>query len=156
MAYLIDGHNLIPRIPGMSLQNVDDEQELIARLQQFCRAQRKKVEVFFDQAPAGQAGTRRYGLVTAHFVQQASSADAAIQARLERLGRQAGQWIVVSSDRRVQGAARRARARVLSAEAFADLLHGLQAGPPADPDHKPESGEIDDWLALFGGEEPQR
>ena len=42
MGYLIDGHNLIPKIPGMSLRMEDDEQELIQLLQDFSRYKRKE------------------------------------------------------------------------------------------------------------------
>ena len=36
MPYLIDGHNLIPKL-GLRLESLDDEMELIAILQEFCR-----------------------------------------------------------------------------------------------------------------------
>ena len=35
MSYLIDGHNLIPKIPGLTLRQMDDENELIEILQRF-------------------------------------------------------------------------------------------------------------------------
>ena len=54
MPYIIDGHNLIPRIPDLSLQDIDDEMQLVEMLQDFCRISRKKVEVYFDNAPPGQ------------------------------------------------------------------------------------------------------
>ena len=74
MPYLIDGHNLIPKL-GLRLDSIDDEMELIAILQGFCRVERKQVEVFFDGAPAPQAGTRKLGAVSAHFVQLADAED---------------------------------------------------------------------------------
>ena len=37
MPYLIDGHNLIPKVAGLSLKAVDDEMQLIELLQEFCR-----------------------------------------------------------------------------------------------------------------------
>jgi uncharacterized protein len=114
MPYLIDGHNLIAKTPGLSLQAFDDENQLIELLQDFCRTRRKPVEVYFDNAPVGQAAVRRFGQVTAHFVRQGSTADAAIHRRLVRLGKSAGNWTVVSSDRAVQTAARLAHAQVLS------------------------------------------
>ena len=51
---VIDGHNLVPKIPGLSLHEVDDEERLLALLQAYARAKRKKIEVFFDGAPPGQ------------------------------------------------------------------------------------------------------
>src|SRR5512145_1541175 len=114
MPYLIDGHNLIPNL-GLRLDSVDDEMELIAILQEFCRLERKQAEVFFDGAPAPQAGTRKLGAVTAHFVRLGATADNAICDRLKTLRKSARNWTVVSSDRQVQAEARAALAEVISA-----------------------------------------
>ena len=120
MPYLIDGHNLIPKV-GLRLASMDDEMELINILQEFCRLERKPVEVYFDGAPAPHAGTRKLGAVTAHFVPLGTTADEAIRNRLKKLGRSAKNWSVVSSDRQVQADTRAARAEVISSEAFAGL-----------------------------------
>ncbi len=150
MPYLIDGHNLIPSL-GLRLDSPDDELALIERLQQFCRLQRTRAEVYFDGAPPGYAGKRGFGLVTAHFVRQGSSADAALEQRLQALGRAARNWTVVSSDGRVRRAAQAVHARALSAGEFAAQvraasLHETQS-PPAEPGLSPE--ELEEWLTLF-------
>lgn len=156
MPYLIDGHNLIPKIPGLSLQALDDENHLIQLLQVFCRMQRKQVEVYFDNAPAGLATVQRFGQVTAHFVRRGSTADAAIRQRLARLGKSAGNWTVVSSDGAVQSDARAARAQVISSEVFSHLLQQSQADSSAQAGEiRPEGlspDEVDEWLKLFGQE----
>ena len=36
MPFLIDGHNLIGRMPGISLDDPDDEARLVAQLRAFC------------------------------------------------------------------------------------------------------------------------
>lgn len=156
MSYLIDGHNLIPKIQGLSLQAMDDEERLISLLQEFCRAARKPVEVYFDNAPAGHARSRKYGAVFAHFVRQGTPADQAIEGRLIRLGKQARNWTVVSSDRRVQAAAKAAHARVLSAEAFASLMEQVRRNKPSEQSEEPglSHAEVEEWLDLFGGKEP--
>lgn len=150
MPYLIDGHNLIPKL-GLRLDSFDDELALVTRLQEFCRLRRAQVEVYFDGAPPGQAVSRKFGTVTAHFVRKASSADAAIERRLEELGNAARNWVVVSSDHRVQNAARAAHAQVASAEEFARLAMAARSAPvatqKADRDLSPE--EVEAWLALF-------
>src|SRR5215468_8521622 len=97
MPYLIDGHNLIPKL-GLRLDSLDDELELINILQEYCRIERKQVEVYFDGAPASQAGTRKVGTVTAHFVVRGMTADDAIRQRLKRMGKTARTWTVVTSD----------------------------------------------------------
>ncbi|WP_075061544.1 NYN domain-containing protein [Ornatilinea apprima] len=151
MAYLVDGHNLIPKVRGLSLKSLDDENALMDLLQDFCRARRKRVEVYFDGAPAGRSGTQRMGLVSAHFVRVSSSADDAIANRLRRLGGEARNWSVVSSDRRVQSEARAAGASVISAEAFAaDLQAALMESGEERADGKTMSeNELNAWLDLF-------
>jgi len=43
MPYLIDGHNLIPKIPGLRLDQLDDEQSLFALLDDYFKQIRKKL-----------------------------------------------------------------------------------------------------------------
>lgn len=149
MPYLIDGHNLIPKL-GLRLDSMDDEMELIAILQEFCRLERRQVEVYFDGAPAPHAGTRRLGTVTAHFVPLGTTADTAISKRLKKMGRTAKNWTVVSSDRQVQADARAAQAEIISSDAFAGTLkHARDAAPKSTNDRKLSTQELDDWLKLF-------
>ncbi|MBV5347278.1 NYN domain-containing protein, partial [bacterium] len=75
-----------------------------------------QVEVYFDGAPIGYDGARSIGTVRAHFVRLGQTADNAIRARLNRMEKDARNWIVVSSDREVQSAARVVHARYISAE----------------------------------------
>lgn len=154
MPYLIDGHNLIPKIPGLNLQALDDEEQLIQLLQEYCRRQRKQIEVFFDNAPPGGVRARNFGLVVARFVRQGSTADQAIGERLVRLGRLARNWTVVSSDLAVQSSARAAQARVMPSEVFARLLVKALDEQAVDPGENRQAGvstdELDDWLKLFG------
>lgn len=149
MQYLVDGHNLIPKL-GLRLDTFDDEENLIARLQEFCRLRRAQAEVYFDGAPPGQPPTRKFGAVTAHFVRLGSSADAAIEVRLARLGKQARNWMVVSSDRRVQNAARAVHAGVLSSDEFARIVSAAaEQATLARREAAPSPQEVDDWISLF-------
>jgi predicted RNA-binding protein with PIN domain len=150
MPYLIDGHNLIPKL-GLRLDALDDEELLIPRLQEFCRLRRAQVEVYFDGALPGNVSTREAGAVTVYFVRKGSSADAAIEARLARLGKTARNWIVVSSDRRVQGAAGAVHARVLSSEDFALEISKVEALRTSKSNHDAALApdEVKEWLELF-------
>jgi len=150
MPYLIDGHNLIPKL-GLRLDALDDELELLVRLQEYCRLRRARVEVYFDGAPAGQASTRKAGLVTAHFVRQGSSADAAIEVRLEQMKKAARNWTVVSSDGRLQRAAGAAQAGSMPAEEFAQLMFKARTmSTTKSGGEAPLSpGEVEEWLKLF-------
>ena len=107
--------------------------------------------MYFDGAPAGEARTRKFGLVTAHFVRQGATADAAIRAALQRLGPAARNWSVVSSDHEVQGAGRASHAEVLSSEEFVSRIRGLRESPGARAgEQKLSSEEVAEWLELFG------
>ncbi len=153
---LIDGHNLIPKIPGLSLRNLDDEQDLIARLQAYCAARSRSLEVFFDAAPVGRSGKRSFGRVTAHFVRQGSTADEAIRLRLAQLGRGARNATVVSSDRQVQVEARNRGAQVLRSEDFAEelMLLSRQTAAPVESAAADNAGanDLQEFFELFGGE----
>jgi hypothetical protein len=156
---LIDGHNLIPHIPGLSLGTLDDETALIELLQVYTRHSRHKVEIFFDAAPPGHAGARAYGMVTAHFVSARTIADAAIRVRLKALGSEARQVMVVSSDRQVQAEARASGAQIRACEQFArELLSAPAAGTSASkrkhgakpaPEAPLPADQVQDWLDLF-------
>ncbi len=153
MPYLIDGHNLIPKVPGLSLKNFDDEMQLVELLLEFCRKRRKHVEVFFDKAPTGYPRSRNFGAVVARFVREGQTADDAIRGRLTRLERQARNWTVVSSDLAVQSAARAARAHYISAEAFAqEIILALQDSstePGKQTEPSLSEDEVDTWLEMF-------
>jgi predicted RNA-binding protein with PIN domain len=159
MPFLIDGHNLIPKVPGLSLEAMDDEHQLIEMLQEYCRLQRKQVEVFFDQAAPGGAVARKYGQVVAHFVRQETTADKAIHQKLRRLGRASRNWTVVSSDQEIQAEARSVQAHTLSSEEFARMLVKALSEKPEQKGGTGDGGlspaEVDEWLDLFStGQEP--
>jgi predicted RNA-binding protein with PIN domain len=151
MPYIVDGHNLIPTL-GLRLDSVDDEMELIAILQEFCRLERRQVEVYFDGAPTPQAGTRKLGSVTAHFVRLGTTADDAIRKRLKKLGKSAKNWTVVSSDRQVQAEARAVHAEVVSSDVFAKRLkRARNSAPKSEEGRTLTPNELEEWLKLFGG-----
>jgi len=148
--FLIDGHNLIPKL-GMRLDSFDDEEALVSRLQEFSRLRRTQVEVYFDGAPPGQAGKRKIGTVIAHFIRQGNTADAAIEQRLLKMGRSARNWTVVSSDRRVQNAARAVHAQVITSEEFTIQVQNAQTARQlkSKGDATISPAEVDEWLSLF-------
>jgi len=149
MPYLIDGHNLIPKL-GLRLDSLDDELELIAILNEYCRLERKQADVYFDGAPASHAGTRKAGNVTAHFVLIGNTADDAIKKHLKRSGKNAKNITVVSSDRQVQAEARAARAEIISSDSFATLLKQARASAPKPANERKLSAqEVDEWLKMF-------
>jgi predicted RNA-binding protein with PIN domain len=152
MPYLIDGHNLIPKV-GLRLDSPNDELELARLLQDFARIKRQPVEVYFDGAPPGQAGTRSLGGIKMHFIRAGQTADSAIRARLNKMGKTAKNWVVVSSDREVQSSAHVVQAEAISSETFAKLLKKtISASPPATTEKgKLTAAEVDEWLEIFQG-----
>jgi uncharacterized protein len=155
MPYLIDGHNLIPKL-GLRLDSMDDEMELVNILQDYCRLSRKTVEVYFDGAPTPHAGTRKLGTVTAHFVQLGSTADHAICRRLKSMGKSARNWTVVTSDRQVQAEARAVQAEVISSDSFATTLRETRNTAPKLNENRPLShDEVEEWMRLFQKGKPK-
>ncbi|MBE7433020.1 MAG: NYN domain-containing protein [Anaerolineales bacterium] len=150
MPYLIDGHNLIPKL-GLRLDEPDDELELVRLLQDFARITRHPVEVYFDGAPAGQAGMRKIGMIKAHFVRLGQTADTAIRKRLESMGKSARNWSVVSSDREVQAIVKANKAVTIRSEEFVDQLRAsLSAGQKSSQEETQLSKqEVEEWLRIF-------
>jgi predicted RNA-binding protein with PIN domain len=153
MPYIVDGHNLIPRIPNISLSDLDDEIKLIQILQQYANQRRSRIEVYFDKAPAAKARVEEHGSVQAHFIQKESTADLAIKTRIRDLGKKAKNWTVVSSDRDIQAEARSYRCRIMRSSDFAREL--FPAPPPepiqeekeSDPEIPPQ--DVNYWLDQF-------
>ncbi|MEJ2013533.1 MAG: NYN domain-containing protein [Anaerolineales bacterium] len=157
MPYLIDGHNLIAALPDLSLRDPDDEQALIIRLQVYCSQQRHKAIVFFDQGRFADQVFRSGAWLRVHFVRPPRTADDAMRSELARIGREAPNWTVISSDREVQAAAREAGAKVVRSGVFARQLgRAANTGEIGKPDRTLNPGEIEEWLALFRSEADER
>jgi len=150
MPYVVDGHNLIGNLPDLSLGDLDDEAELIGRLKLFARLRRKEVDVFFDGSPGPTRVSKRSGGVRAHFIRSGKTADEAIEEFLDGLRGAAQNWIVVSSDARVQRAAQRVHARPQSSQDFTAAMHSrveaAENNEPLDPD------DVEDWIQIFSGD----
>lgn len=149
---VIDGHNLIPKLPGLNLSDADDEARLLDMLQEYCRIVRCQVELFFDGSPDPDKNRRKHGLVHAHFIKLGYSADDAIIAWLRAKGSRAREYGVVTSDRRIQAEVRALGASVTSSDEFAlDVRRAFNS--PArvqEMREKPLSNsEVEDWLDFF-------
>ena len=155
MTYIIDGHNLIPKIAGLSLSEMDDEARLIQLLVNFCRNKKTRVIVFFDRAAPGRQGATQYGAVTAYFVPEEQTADDAIHRYLVSRRREACNLTVVSSDRQVQSDARGLRAKILSAEAFIkqamDSIEQKGRGIQGSGNDVLTPEEVAEWEKIFLG-----
>ena len=151
MPYIIDGHNLIGKIPGLRLDDLDDEKALIEIVQSFCQQTGKDAEIYFDRSASGHARASVHGRVTARFVRSGETADQAIARHLKRLSNEAANWTVVSSDHEVQNAARRSRSRVISSEEFNRKLYSGETSGSDEENPNLSNEELDEWLDLFNG-----
>ena len=151
MQYIIDGHNLIPHVRGLSLRDLDDEQALIEVLTPFLRATSSRAMVFFDWAAPGHEGKRNFGLVQAVFVPASQSADEAIENHIHKLGASARNQTLVSSDHRVQAAGRSHYMTILTSAEFAQKIQAQAEIHTNQTDIEPQltPEEIARWEELF-------
>jgi predicted RNA-binding protein with PIN domain len=152
MLYLIDGHNLIPKIKNLSLKDLNDEEKLISLLNRFSTKARAQVEVFFDGAPAGFTRAGKTGAIKTVFVKSGSSADEAMIERIKTIKISNTGVTVVSSDHTIQIEARRMRFNVISSQEFSILMEEKFTHSTGETSNHPtlSDSEIQEWLDLFG------
>lgn len=152
MNYIIDGHNLIPNIPGLSLSDLDDEPRLISLVHEFCRLSRSLAELYFDGAPPAQKSITGGGQVRVHFVRKGIPADEAIIHFMHQAGRNAKNHTLVSSDHHIQSEARSLGIPFIESAAFAQkMLHVLTTARTSAGKSEPalSPGEVENWLQEF-------
>jgi predicted RNA-binding protein with PIN domain len=150
---LIDGHNLIGQMPGLSLDDPDDEQKLIVMLRKYAARRRAKIIVVFDSGiPGGRSNALSGGGVTAIFAAAKHTiADKILIERINEFKRPAD-WIVVSSDKQVRAVALKRKTLTKSSQEFAAIMTAPPKGDePAVVDEKLSAEEVDEWLKMFKG-----
>jgi predicted RNA-binding protein with PIN domain len=147
MPYLIDGHNLIGKMPDVSLQDIDDESDLINKLNRYFQYVRKKAIVFFDRGSL--LGKSKFGsaFLEVRFIRAPKTADEAIIQKLVDMKGNARNFSVVSSDRWVAGKARQAGARTISSEEFVLILR--ENSKQAKMNHQDHENDTEYWLKTF-------
>lgn len=163
MEYYIDGHNLIPKLPGISLSEDGDEEKLLERIQEFARLSRRKCTVFFDKAPENRTKNAHYGTVQVVYVTHHYKADEEIIARVNKAGARVKEITVVSSDQHVQWQSHQAGASVMPSEKFAAEMEKIFLyGKSQEGGHskmspqmeaKLSSDEVEEWLRIFNNRE---
>jgi predicted RNA-binding protein with PIN domain len=151
---MIDGHNLIGKLPDISLDDPNDEALLVQKLNAFTARTGKECVVVFDHGiPGGSSrmGTRKVQVV---FASGRSTADRVMIERMNKIPDPRG-WIVVSSDHEVVSTARRRSMATMHAEEFVILLQSPPR-PVVDEGERSDvslsDDEINEWLDLFGGD----
>lgn len=164
MHYLIDGHNVIAKMPNISLADPGDEVKLVLRLKSWAAAGRnRRVTVIFDGGlPGGRAPRLSSSTVTVLFAPPGKTADSLLIRHIRRV-KNPPEYTLVSSDRQVIAAAEAKRMRYWRAEEFAEWLaaqsdrHRPQKPATTSPTSEREEphlseSEIEEWLELFGDE----
>jgi len=150
MPFLVDGHNLIGRLPDLRLDDPDDEAKLVARLRTYCARTRKRITVVFDHGlPGGRSRELSGGRLEVVFASAGHTADGILRERIRRTLDPRG-LTVVTSDRQVIAAAQARGARVMRSEEFASQL-SAERTVEAGRDAHLSAEEIEEWLRVFGG-----
>ena len=152
MPYLIDGHNLIAQMPGVSLSDPDDEVQLVLRLRQFAARKRQKITVVFDHGiPGGWSRDLSTGPVKVVFAGSHTNADRVIVERI-REAKTPTDIKLVSSDGEIRRAAEARRVQVITSQDFAATL---QKPPPSEPPRDARENiqlnkdEVKEWMRVF-------
>ena len=148
MPYLIDGHNLIPFMHGISLDQLDDELRLIDVLEAYFKKIRKKAVIFFDKGQPGSEPVIRRSFVTARFTRAPLIADQAIRNHLRQLGGSARNYTVVSSDNEVADFTLKNGAKSVSSREFAFQVN--ESWQNRQPGNSAQDDDLDFWLKTFG------
>lgn len=156
MHYLIDGHNLIARMPDISLDDPDDEVQLILRLRSWAaRSKKRQITLFFDGGiPGGKNVKLSTPQVRVIFASVGHTADALMINRIHKFKNPA-EYVLITSDQQIIAAADGRKMRHLTADKFAQqLAEQWQNTPPGptvtDDDPILSDAEVADWLATFG------
>ncbi len=155
MPILVDGHNLIGQMSDISLEDPDDEAQLVQRLRAYRARTGKSITVIFDNGEFySPPSTLSSAGVRVRFAPLGSSADVLLQKYIRRAANPRG-LKVVSSDRAVVQAARERGAQAISASDFAAELS--QLGVVRDPpERKLSPEEVAEWLKIFGREDKRQ
>lgn len=149
--FLIDGHNLLGRTPGLSLSREEEGREEIVRAlgARGGKGGRRTVVVFDGNRP-GAAREERVGGLTVVYSPAGRSADDEI---LRRAGAADPRGVtVVTSDLGLAQRAKWAGCQVESCECYRKRLAPRRAPVPDKPEAAP--GDVDEWLAAFASRKP--
>ncbi len=164
MPLLIDGYNLVycAWIPGRGFGIGQLERSRLGLLRFLVESlepeELAQTTVVFDArgAPPRLPWSFLYHGLTVRFAAGHESADALLEELIEAEAAPR-ELTVVSSDHRVQRAARRRRARAVDSEAWhAEIVRRRAPPPPTPPPPKPPdplpAEDVANWLEQFGGE----
>jgi len=158
MHYLIDGHNLISKLPDISLDDPNDEAKLVLLLRKWAAAGRKRqATIMFDGGLPG--GNWRYmsrGRVKATFASAGDTADELLISKV-RQAENPAEFTLVTSDREILAVAKARRMPFMTSESFSKQLQKIsgdqtkkeeeKSATIEEPDISQE--ELSEWLEIF-------
>ncbi len=158
MTYMIDGHNLIGKLPDISLDDPNDEALLVQKLSGFAARTGKTCLVVFDHGLPGGSSRMSTRSVQVVFASGRSSADRVMVERIYKIQDIKG-WVIVTSDNDVMSRARRRGMETLHSEEFALLMEApppkvVDAGEATDVNLS--AAEVDEWMNLFDDAPPKK
>ena len=157
MQYLIDGHNLIGKMPDISLSDPDDEIQLILRLRSWTAVSAKrKVTVYFDGGiPGGRDVNLSSSQVAVIFANTGKTADSYLIGHIQRV-KNPSEYLLISSDQEIIKAATKCKMKHMRSEKFVEYMdEQWQDYLPAptvteDDDRQLSDAEVNEWLNIFG------
>jgi predicted RNA-binding protein with PIN domain len=150
MTILIDGHNLIGRMPDLRLDDPDDEAKLLIRLRSYRAHTGKRLTVYFDPGAGYQLSARQSkGGIRVRQAGTGKHADD-LMIRDIRRHRNPRELTIVTSDRAIQDVARQQGAHVIDSETFAAQLSRPSESDEARDSRSLSEDEIEEWLDIFG------
>ena len=156
---IIDGHNLLHFIQKASedFDSISDVQ-LCRIVSRFLTMTSEKGEIIFDgTGPPDKSGFDNISNLEVFFAGQGSDADTVIEDKI-KASTAPKRLTVVSSDRRLQKAARARKATVVKSQVFwsnlcKQLSRKRTIKEPASKRHGISEGETEQWLKFFGIEQ---
>jgi len=153
MPYLIDGHNLIAHMPGMTLADPDDEAQLVLKLRQFAARKKRKITVVFDHGiPGGWSRDLSTGPVKVVFAGSHSNADRVILERLREAARPRDIQLV-TSDQALRREAEARHVEVIPSQEFARRVLEPSGAPSLPRDERANirltRDEVQEWMRVF-------
>ena len=164
MHYIIDGHNLIGKMPDISLKDPNDEIKLTMRIKSWvAESKKRQVTLFFDGGIQGSHQNRlsRRNMKVI-FAPSGRTADSLIISHMRKL-KNPREYTLVTSDREIIGMLNPCAFVHLLSEEFIERMgfvfkeqsekapKAKKEAPPEKPDvAKISDAEVQEWLDLFG------
>lgn len=151
MPIIVDGHNLIGKMKSISLADPEDEAKLVAILARHLLSRGQKGIVVFDRgADGGRTPQPKGPDLRVIFAPPEGCADSVIMDMIKRDPNPKG-LTIVSSDNEIRRCARSRRAKLISAEDFAETLESAPERPrrARSRDYGPADIDVKEWLEYF-------